>query len=1618
MKKIYPLIGLIVLLAQPVLANIPGGGTGTGPDVTLVDNGSTVTMANGIVSILITKANANITQINYTYNNGGGTQTQQLLNGGYSGGKLYWENAGFGSGNFTYSVVASSGDYCEVDLFQNSATNGTMDVHFSMLRGSSGFYVTPIWSHRAQDGPMPDNEGRDNIYIGSIFNWMSVSAQHDFETGVNQPLVPAFISPQENELVTGGPMQGLYFDKYKYGMDFGGQNSGERVWGWSSVNDPSIGFAGQNVGIWHVLSSVEMYNGGPMKTELMEGESAYTLNMINGSHYGVGQAFVMANSEVWSKTYGPYFVYFNNVANTLTDGLQASRALFADAQAQAAAEQTAWPYTWFNNANYVSASGRGAISGQIVINDTYNPNASASNLWVGIVQQPAVSDGVYDFQEWCKAYEFWTKSDANGNFTITNVIPGNNYTLYAFGPGAAGTFMSQNQTGGNPPWLFNLPAAPFSVTITAGDTTNLGTVTWSPTRVGPTVFEIGQPDRTSGKFQHGDDWFTGDIGPSPTAPSPIWTKFLDYPFDYPNGLNYVVGQSRWGADWNFTLPEVINQSGKFNGTTETITFNLASTPGGGVNASLYVGFAGAFSANTLVSVNNSNLGSGSGNAAGVTAAPVTALTSGGFSPAMDQSDVSVREGNHGAFSDERITFPASLLKKGQNTITINLNRANSSESFIMYDYLRLELAGYVPPAPAGVTAYAGNNAVLLSWPATPGATSYNILRSTASGGGYAPLTNGVIGPVCGSGPANATFVDNTAVNGTTYYYEVQSVNPVNASGNSPQSSGVTPSAGISTSAPATPDGLTATSNNAVTLSWNAVSGANYYTIQRGTVVNLPTGYVPFYITLSNTNTGATYTDATGTLGCTYSYFVTATSAGGTSGPSTAVTAKPVPPPPAAPPGNVQISDNITSSNQSPTISWSPVGGAVGYILYRANSTNGPFSFPGNYVMSMTTTTYTDSGLALNSLYSYTVVAMNAGGVSGNSAIVTTVPSPPAGLTAYPGNAQITLTWSAAASATSYAVKRGLSSGNETTAVATTTNATYTDTNLNNGTTYYYVVSATGPTGTSANSSEASATPSATATPGLVWTGAASAAWDTTTANWLNGVTAVAYANGNNVSFNDSAASANVVITGVVSPGSVTFANSAVIFNVSGATGSSGISGATSLVKTNAGTVTISSTNSYNGGTIVSGGSLVFSNGAAIPASGTLTLNGTGTVAVTSASTLPSVLVNGTNSITGNGNSGTGVTTLNVAGTLTLFVSGGSDVFDLKGTMTGAGTLVLGNSPMTLRFNGSSGDGNAVFNLGTGTAVVNERSTSATAAAMGGLAGGPGTQLQGDNSSGGANMTYTIGGASANTEFDGLITNGTAATVAIIKTGTNTLTLTGANGYSGGTTINGGILQVNNATGSGIGVGSAIVATGGALGGTGLISGSVTVNSGGALAPGSPLGTLTISNSLTLAAGSTTYVQIQHSPLTNDSVTVTGTLTNGGTLNITNIGAAAFANGDSFKLFNAASYSGVFANVVLPSLPVGLAWNTNSLNANGTVSVVVTARPVIGSILISANGLVFNGTGGVGNANFYLLGTTNLAMPLTNWTPQLTNQFDAVGHFNFTNGFDANAPQDFYLLQIP
>src|SRR5262249_57328658 len=103
-------------------------------------------------------------------------------------------------------------------------------------------------------------------------------------------------------------------------------------------------------------------------------------------------------------------------------------------------------------------------------------------------------------------------------------------------------------------------------------------------------------------------------------------------------------------------------------------------------------------------------------------------------------------------------------------------------------------------------------------------------------------------------------------------------------------------------------------------------------------------------------------------------------------------------------------------------------------------------------------------------------------------------------------------------------------------------------------------------------------------------------------------------------------------------------------------------------------------------------------------------------------------------------------------------------------------------------------------------------------------------------------------------------------VALVKSGTGTLTLSAANTYSGGATINGGTLVVAG-TGSATGSGAVSVNSGGTLAGDnagGALSGPITVASGGTLAPGTggtTTGILKVANNVTFQNGSTFQAQV-------------------------------------------------------------------------------------------------------------------------------------------------------------
>jgi len=253
------------------------------------------------------------------------------------------------------------------------------------------------------------------------------------------------------------------------------------------------------------------------------------------------------------------------------------------------------------------------------------------------------------------------------------------------------------------------------------------------------------------------------------------------------------------------------------------------------------------------------------------------------------------------------------------------------------------------------------------------------------------------------------------------------------------------------------------------------------------------------------------------------------------------------------------------------------------------------------------------------------------------------------------------------------------------------------------------------------------------------------------------------------------------------------------------------------------------------------------------------------------------------------------------------------------------------------------------------------------------------------------------------------TNGSP--ISLAKNGSGRLTLAGVNTYGNSTLLNAGALYVDGT----LPAAPLSIASGTVLGGNGVINAAVTLPANTTLIPGDNLGTLAVNNSVTLQPGSTTQIQLDAGLATNGNLSCTGTLTLGGTLVITNVGSYLTA-GNSFTIFSAASITGSFATVRLPSLGAGLAWNTNNL-LNGFIAVVSTVGPQFNATHQSADGnFYFDGTGAAG-VTYELDAATNLAPPVA-WSFVTNSVADQTGIYELWDLTATNWPQRFYRITSP
>jgi fibronectin type 3 domain-containing protein len=446
-------------------------------------------------------------------------------------------------------------------------------------------------------------------------------------------------------------------------------------------------------------------------------------------------------------------------------------------------------------------------------------------------------------------------------------------------------------------------------------------------------------------------------------------------------------------------------------------------------------------------------------------------------------------------------------------------------------------AGTPPATPAGEELSAGSDSsITITWPASAGATSYNIYRGTTSGGeGTTPVAS----------TTATTYKDANLSPTPIYFYQITAVNAAGESGRTDEDASKTPpplstggdipgvasGAGmvyygkdarlggfdwfqtltgwfpqdLGSSGSISPTGqvvdMAYSDGGSMTFNNVVVPTAGLYTIdwRYAFETGLFPGVTNRQMGLSVNGTVLTTTERFPITGSFETYqhsFLQAHLNAGVN--SIALLAESdhgvsrvdqltVTPATASVP-SAPMNLTATPGDGSVALSWtgSASGNPTSYSIFRGSKSDGEAVVAVGTV-SGTATSFVDTGLHNGTTYFYNIAANNAVGISPSSNELSTtpaagggggaIPSAPTGLTAVAGDSSVTLGWTASTGATSYSIYRGTTPGGEAaTAIATSTSATYTDTGRTNGTTYYYRVTASNSAGTSGNSGEASATP--------------------------------------------------------------------------------------------------------------------------------------------------------------------------------------------------------------------------------------------------------------------------------------------------------------------------------------------------------------------------------------------------------------------------------------------------------------------------------------------------------------------------------------------------------------
>ena len=558
-------------------------------DVTMSRSGMTTKMSDGTWSITINSAG----RVSSLQRKG----TEFLASNG-----IYFDyttaNGNQGLNPSKVTVIKQTADHCEV-LYSATSGNTIFEQGYIMRKGVPGLYTYVIATGTANSANEPVKEARVCSRLGDTMLNGYVDWRMNGRIPSNAEMAVA--EKEENTIqdATYRLADGSIYTKYNWA------NYIER-----DTLHGLCGMSNNYYGLYNIPVSYEWLNGGCERQELTvhaTSKSPITIQMLQGEHFG-GEAMVLREGE--KKLYGPFLICTTYSKNPV-----------ASARNQAAKEAAEWPYQWFENDLYPRE--RATVRGHL------NVTTGQRNDSVRIVlAQEKGKDPI----EMMHGYQFWTLTDANGDFEIRNVRP-DTYNLFAYAKTGEVTDMLEQD----------------DITVTvpsgspAGTAVDLGTITWTPKKYSQLLWMIGQNDRRSSEFCYSDT--TRQYG--------LWELV-------PQTLTYTIGESNEKTDWYYAQTK--------DGTW-TVKFNVDKRPAGRVYLTASIAGCASEKATITVKLNGT----------------VRDTWKSGYKDASVYRSA-VNSGRHYVFTTD---FISTALKEGTNLLTFQIS-GTGGKNGILYDCIKLE----------------------------------------------------------------------------------------------------------------------------------------------------------------------------------------------------------------------------------------------------------------------------------------------------------------------------------------------------------------------------------------------------------------------------------------------------------------------------------------------------------------------------------------------------------------------------------------------------------------------------------------------------------------------------------------------------------------------------------------------------------------------------------------------------------------------------------------------------------------------------------------------------------------------------------------------------------------